>query len=202
MYIYFINRSMMWSKMKSILIFNGSPRKKGNTAVLCDTLSKFIEENGGKTEILVLNSLDISPCRACDACMRNKDGMCVQQDDMKDIYGKILDADGLIFAAPIYWFTYSAQLKLLIDRMYALFGIPENPLSGKIMAGMLVYGGSDEHDSGAINAINSLKTMFTYLGGEVKEIVHGSAMKVGDIEKNIKVMNEVKDLANKIKKKL
>ncbi|MHA1111701.1 MAG: flavodoxin family protein [Promethearchaeota archaeon] len=188
--------------MKSILIFNGSPRKNGNTAVLCDTLAEEIIQHGGKTETLVLNSLDISPCRACEACMRNKDGMCVQQDDMKGIYGKILDSDGLIFAAPIYWFTYSAQLKLLIDRMYALFGMPGNPLSGKIMAGILVYGGSDEKDSGATNAINSLKTMFTYLGGEVKEIVHGSAMNIGDIEKNIKVMTEVKDLARKIMKKL
>ena len=188
--------------MKSILIFNGSPRKKGNTAVLCDVLADVIKENGGKTEILTLNSLDIHPCRACEACMRNKDGMCVQQDDMKDIYGKILDANGLIFAAPIYWFTYSAQLKLLIDRMYALFGMPGNPLSGKVMAGMLVYGGSDEQDSGAINAINSLKTMFTYLGGEIKEIIHGSAMNVGDIEKNEKVINKVKELGIKIMNKL
>ncbi|TFG21087.1 MAG: flavodoxin family protein [Promethearchaeota archaeon] len=188
--------------MNTILIFNGSPRKKGNTAVLCDSLAEVIKNRNGKTEILTLNSLNINPCRACDSCMRNKDGMCVQEDDMKDIYGKILDAHGLVFAAPIYWFMYSAQLKLVIDRMYALFGMKGNPLGGKIMAGILVYGGSDEHDSGAINAINALKTMFNYLGGEIKEIIHGTAMDIGDIRKNKILMNKVKELGIKIMQKL
>ena len=188
--------------MKTILIFNGSPRKKGNTAVLCNVLAQVIEENGGKTEILTLNSLNISPCRACDSCIRNKDGKCVQDDDMNDIYGKILDAKGLIFAAPTYWFNYSAQLKLAIDRMYALFGMTGNPLSGKIMAGILVYGDSNEKTSGAINAINSLKDTFNYIGGSLKEIVHGSAMNIGDVEKNEKLVNKVRELGNKIMKSL
>ncbi len=188
--------------MKSLLIFNGSPRKKGNTKVLCDLLTKTIEENGGKTEIISINTLNINPCRACEACMRNKDGMCVQDDDMRELYGKILDANGLIFAAPIYWFNYSAQLKLVIDRMYALFGMKGNPLTGKIMAGILVYGGSDKHNSGAINAINSLKTMFNYLGGTINDVVHGTAMNLGDIEKNDKILNKVKELGIKIMKKL
>ena len=188
----------MWCSMKTILIFNGSPRKKGNTASLCKILGDVIQENGGKTETIVLNSLNISPCRACDACMRNKDGMCVQDDEMHEIYGKILDAKGIIFAAPIYWFNYSAQLKLVIDRMYALFGMAGNPLSGKIMSAILVYGGSDRHDSGAINAINSLKTMFNYLGGKIKKIVHGSAMSIGDAENNEKLVNDVRELGKKI----
>lgn len=192
---------MMWSEMKSILIFNGSPRKKGNTAVLCDALSEIISQQGGKAEIIAINTLNIAPCKACDACMRNKDGMCVQDDDMRDIYGKILDSKGIVYAAPIYWFNYSAQLKLVIDRMYALFGM-NNPLSGKIMAGILVYGGSDKNDSGAVNAINSLKTMFSYLGGELKEIVHGTAMSIGDAEKDEILMKKVKELGNKIMQKL
>lgn len=187
--------------MNSILIFNGSPRKNGNTATLCEILSKSIEENGGKVEILTLNSLNISPCRACEACMKNKDGKCVQDDDMGKIYGKILDAKGLVFAAPIYWFNYSAQLKLLIDRMYALFGM-ENALSGKIMVGILVYGDSNVQNSGAINAINSLTNMFNYIGGTIKEIVNGSAMNIGDIQKNADVVNKVKKLGIKIVKNL
>ena len=188
--------------MKSILILNGSPRKKGNTAVLCETLSEVITEQGGKAEILELNSLNINPCRACEACMRNGDGMCVQQDDMREIYGKILDAHGIVYAAPIYWFNYSAQLKLVIDRMYALFSMKENGLKGKVMAGILVYGGSDKHDSGAINAINSLKTMFNYLGGKCKEIVHGTAMSIVDVEKDEKIMKKVKELGNTIMQKI
>ncbi len=134
--------------------------------------------------------------------MRNKDGMCVQDDNMRDIYGKILDAKGIVYAAPIYWFNYSAQLKLVIDRTYALFGMKGNPLAGKIMAGILVYGGSDEKDSGAVNAINSLRTMFSYLGGKVKEIVHGSAMNIGDVEQDENLKEKVKELGKKIMKNL
>lgn len=188
--------------MKSILIFNGSPRKKGNTAILCDILSGVIKEYGGKTEIIELNSLNISPCRACEACERNKDGMCVQKDDMTPIYGKILDAQGIVYAAPIYWFNYSAQLKLAIDRMYALFSMKGSGLKGKVMAGILVYGGSDKHNSGAVNAINSLKTMFNYQGGIYNEIVHGSAMSIGDVEKDEKIINKVKELGKTIMQKI
>ncbi len=185
---------MMWIAMKPILIFNGSPRKQGNTAVLSKKLAEIIKQYGGKPEIIEIATLNISPCHACEACMRNKDGMCVQQDDMRPIYGKILDARGLVFAAPIYWFNYSAQLKLIIDRMYALFGMKGNALKGKAMAAILVYGGSDEHNSGAINAINSLKTMFTYLGGIFNEIVHGTAMDIGDVEKDGVLIQQVQNL--------
>jgi multimeric flavodoxin WrbA len=184
--------------MKSILIFNGSPRKKGNTSILCDKLTESVENVGGKSEILFLDSLKIFPCTACEACMRNKDGMCVQTDDMRPIYGKILDANGLVFAAPIYWFNYSAQLKLLIDRMYALFGMKGNPLAGKAMAGLLVYGGSNEANSGATNAINSLKTMFSYLGGVCNKIVHGTAMNPGDVLKDSTLLSEVENLGKDI----
>ena len=70
------------------------------------------------------------------------------------------------------------------------------------MAGILVYGGSDKHNSGAINAINSLKTMFNYLGGAINDVVHGTAMNVGDIEQNEKIMDKIKKLGIKIMNKL
>ncbi|MBN2154699.1 MAG: flavodoxin family protein [Candidatus Lokiarchaeota archaeon] len=184
--------------MKTILIFNGSPRNNGNTSILCDTLSQSIKNHNGKTEIYAVNSMNIHPCRACDVCMKNKDGMCVQQDDMIPLYGKILDASGIVFAAPIYWFNYSAQLKLVIDRFYALFGKHGNALKGKAMAGILVYGGSNEQNSGANNAINALKMMFSYLGGVCREIVHGTAMDLGEVVKNKGFIEKVQQLGKSI----
>ena len=125
-----------------ILAFMGSPRREGNTDLLLDRLLAGAQAAGAETERVEVCALDISGCKACYAC-QERDG-CVQQDDMTDIYAKIEAADALVFATPIYWYHCTAQLKLLIDRLFCLFkwhddGTCDCALEGKATALLTVH---------------------------------------------------------------
>lgn len=106
----------------NVLSIIGSPIKNGTTEKLVDELHKGIisKHNYADTSKLFLQGQQIEPCIACNCCQKALDNRCVIQDDMMENYDKIISADVLVFATPIYWWNVSAQLKLFIDRMYAL----------------------------------------------------------------------------------
>ncbi len=186
--------------MTKILIFNGSPRKKGNTSVLIEECIRGIKESGKDAEVFFLHNMKIKPCQFCDWCIKNNALNCVQKDDMNELYAKLIDSDAIIFASPIFWYTVSAQMKLFMDRLYALHGKDGYALRNKKVASILVYGDDDVERSGVNNAIGTLKHIFRYLRSEIIGIIHGTAYKIGDAEKNKKLMSEVYDLGVKISK--
>ncbi|MDW7771780.1 MAG: flavodoxin family protein [Desulfobulbaceae bacterium] len=102
-----------------VLIILGSPRKKGNTDLLADRIAEGIAEAGGTIEIVRLEGLDIHPCIGCGGC--EKEGKCVILDDMQKLYKKIDDADRIIIASPIYFYSVTAQTKAFIDRCQAMW---------------------------------------------------------------------------------
>ena len=112
-----------------ILGIMGSPRIKGNTDLLLDEALKGAQSQQAETEKLVVDKLKIAPCREYSGCLR--DGNCVIRDDMDDIYPKLMDADGIIVASPMFFYALSAQLKALIDRCQALWArkyvLKQNP---------------------------------------------------------------------------
>ena len=110
---------------KNILILQGSPRKNGNTSILCDEFARGAEEAGNSVEKIQVITKKINGCLGCNGCQRNG-GTCVQKDDMTEIYEKILAADVVVLASPIYYYTWTAQLKAVIDRTYALLGTMHN----------------------------------------------------------------------------
>jgi multimeric flavodoxin WrbA len=97
----------------------GSPRIKGNTDLLIDEALKGAQSQGAEVEKIVVDKLKIAPCREIYACL--KDGKCFIKDDMNDIYPKILAADAVIVASPIFFYTVSPQLLSLISRCQALW---------------------------------------------------------------------------------
>ncbi len=103
--------------MKKVLILSGSPRKNGNSDILCDEFKRGAEEAGNAVEKVRVSELDINYCRACYAC--KKDGKCVIKDDMADLLQKMIDADVLVLASPVYFYSIDAQLKAVIDRTVA-----------------------------------------------------------------------------------
>ena len=115
---------------KSILILKGSPREKGNSAVLADQVLSGAQKAGASVESVYLHGMDIQPCDACDVCQQGYEG-CIVEDDMQSLYPKLTAADVIVIASPIYWFTISAQTKLCIDRWYALEGEEQSTLNGK-----------------------------------------------------------------------
>lgn len=175
---------------KKVLILNGSPRPGGNSSILADQVRKGAEEAGAEAEVIYLHGLDISPCDACDSCQGIAEIDCIVEDDMQTLYPKVREADAIVYATPIYWFTVSAQTKLFMDRCYGLGGngIENHVLAGKKIGVALVYEGDDPFDAGAINAIRTFQDMFNYIPAEIIGIVYGTAGDPGDIRKQEDVM--------------
>jgi multimeric flavodoxin WrbA len=173
---------------KKILIAKGSPRKAGNSSLLADQAAAGARAAGAEVEVIFLHDLNIQACSGCDSCHVNEDEGCNEQDDMRELYPKLRQADGIILASPIYWFTLSAQTKLFIDRWYALEGQKGSALRGKQFGFLFVYGDTDLHTSGGINAVRTCEDMCRYLKAPIAGFVHGSASDPGDIAKNEAVM--------------
>ena len=106
--------------MKNILIISSSPRKKGNSQILCEQFKKGAEAKGHQVKIVRIMEQNIGFCRACDGCMRNG-GTCVLKDDMAEILKMFQKADVLVLATPVYFYGISAQMKTFIDRTYPIW---------------------------------------------------------------------------------
>ena len=106
--------------MKRILILEGSPRPNGNSCILSREFARGAEEAGHQVEEIFLGRKKLAGCLGCNACYRNG-GTCVQKDDIQEIREKMLAADVIVLASPIYFYTMTAQMKTLIDRTYAFF---------------------------------------------------------------------------------
>ncbi|MEG0452135.1 MAG: flavodoxin family protein [Coprobacillus sp.] len=103
---------------KKCLIISSSPRRNGNSEYLCEQFLKGAIEANVTVEKINLNDYSLSPCLACEYC-RNHNRECIINDDADKIIQKVIDTDVLVLATPVYFYSVSAQLKLLIDRMFA-----------------------------------------------------------------------------------
>lgn len=106
--------------MKHIVILSGSPRKNGNTNLLCRQFQQGAEEAGHSVRFIPLAEKRIGFCRACDVCMRSG-GACIQKDDMENILCAFQQADVVVLATPVYFYGVSAQMKACIDRTYPIW---------------------------------------------------------------------------------
>lgn len=102
---------------KKILILSGSPRKNGNSDLLCNEFMRGAEEVGHEVEKIFVHEKNISYCNACYAC-RNT-GICAIKDDMAEVLQKMIDCDVMVLASPVYFYSIDAQLKAVIDRSVA-----------------------------------------------------------------------------------
>ncbi len=104
--------------MKNILILAGSPRKNGNSAMLCQEFERGAKDAGNNVELIYLRDKKIGYCLACYYC-KNHDGVCIIKDDMAEILDKMNAADVIVMASPVYFYAVDAQMKALIDRTVA-----------------------------------------------------------------------------------
>lgn len=102
-----------------ILLFNGSPRKRGNTDLLLEHIEAGIQRCGHKAEHINLAHLAIHPCTGCGHC--EEAGECIFNDDMTPLYDKIDAAQRIVIGSPIYFYGVTAQAKAFIDRCQALW---------------------------------------------------------------------------------
>lgn len=104
--------------MKKVFILSGSPRKGGNSDILCDQFAKGATEANHQVEKLCLADKKVGYCHACYYC-RSHGGECAIKDDMAEILQKMIDADVIVLASPVYFYSIDAQLKAVIDRTVA-----------------------------------------------------------------------------------
>ncbi len=136
-----------------ILVLNGSPRPKGNTKQMIDAFMEGAESAGHQVDVVDVCRKRIAGCLACEYCHTKGNGVCVQKDDMQEVYSLLGEVDMLVIASPIYYHGISGQLKCTLDRFYSA-AYPRKPRNLKKVAMILSSGDSKMYDG----------AMFSYKG--------------------------------------
>ncbi|MFA6216465.1 MAG: flavodoxin family protein [Candidatus Omnitrophota bacterium] len=186
---------------KKILILNGSPKKKGNTAKLVEWFAKGARLNSGKVEIIRVASLKFKSagCISCRLCQKLKEYECVINDDVKEVLKKMAQADTIVFATPLYFYGPSAQLKLVIDRMFSLYkwnnttNTFETPMRGKSMILLL----SAYEDIGLDIVEKQFKLIADYSDMKFRSFLVGNAKESAEIVKLKGIQKRVIDFGKK-----
>ncbi|MBQ4472289.1 MAG: flavodoxin family protein [Alphaproteobacteria bacterium] len=146
-----------------ILVLNGSPTRDGNTVALVNAFKEGAESNGHEVTVLDVAHKKVNGCMSCGYCHGAGNGKCAQKDDMQEIYPHLMEAEMIVFASPIYYFTMSAQLEAVIQRFYAI----NHPPKAKYTALLLSSYSPDVYTG----AIAQYKDMIGYMGMTDRGIV-------------------------------
>ena len=147
-------------KTMRIVVLTGSPRRNGNTNYLAERFIAGAEENGHRVFRFDCARHEISGCTACNHC--GMDGECILKDDFAVVRPHLIEADMVVFVTPMYYFGFSAQLKSVIDRFYAINGRIKG--SPKKTAFLMAYADTAEGEAQAM--LLHYRTLAKYLGWE------------------------------------
>jgi len=187
--------------MRKVLVISATPRREGNSDILADRVADGARAAGAEVEKVRLADRKIGYCRACDSCQKSRETLCVQQDGMSDLYLKILQADAIVLASPIYFFTISGQLKVFLDRTYALGGGGDwTALAGKKAAAVFTYAEPNALYSGVTNAFRMLQDACSFLGVELVGCVHAPCAAPGEIRGNAAALKAAEELGHELAK--
>ena len=184
----------MAEAVKVLGIF-GSPRRGGNTEILLEEALKGAEKEGAKIERLFLSDFTLTPCKECHGCDRS--GNCVILDDMQKIYPKLLEADIVILASPIFFYGVTAWAKALIDRSQAFWArkyiLKDSSLGkeGKRRKGFFISVGATKGPRVFDGAVLTVKYFFDVLNAEYAgELVFRDVEARGDILKHPEALQQ------------
>ena len=162
---------------KKILVFSASPRRGGNSDRLCDRFIAGAKAAGHSVEKVFLRDRQINYCTGCGVCSE-QGKPCPQHDDMPDLLQRMIDADVIVLATPVYFYTMNAQMKTLIDRTCSRYTEIRNKEFYFIVTA------ADTDVSAMQRTIEGFRGFTSCLpGAEKKGIIYGvGAWKVGEIE--------------------
>jgi multimeric flavodoxin WrbA len=173
----------------------GSPRRGGNTELLLEEALKGAEKEGAKVERLYLSDLTITPCKECHGC--DETGNCIILDDMEKIYPRLLEADVVILASPIFFYGVTAWAKTLIDRSQAfwsrkyLLKDPSLGKEGKKRKGFFISVGATKGPKVFDGAILTAKYFFDVLNAEYAgDLLFRGVEAKGDILKHPEALQQ------------
>jgi multimeric flavodoxin WrbA len=164
---------------KKVLVLSASPRKGGNSDLLCDQFMRGVKEVGNQAEKIFLRDKRINYCIGCGACQGNG-GKCVQKDDMAEVLDKMIAADVIVMATPVYFYTMNAQMKTLIDRTCARY----TEISNKDF--YFILAAADSSKLAMERTLSGFRAFTSCLSrAKEKGIIYGTgAWKIGDIKKS------------------
>ncbi len=150
-----------------VITLLGSAKKKGNTATVLGWIEEELKTMGYTAERIYLNNKSIGSCLGCAKCRDNPDEIaCVQKDDAIDIMEQMISADAVLFASPIYFWGFSAQMKALIDRGYSLVTNYHKPGHTSLMKGKrigLLVTGADAFEDNAEGMFTAFDRIVDFL---------------------------------------
>lgn len=184
-----------------VLGLMGSPRKNGNTDFLLSLFMKEIEKAGVRTHIVEVGKKNIMPCMEYSVC--EKKGTCPIDDDMDEVYSLLREADIIVLATPIFFYSAPAQVKALIDRSQTLWArrhrLKLSDPGHKIKKGILLALGATKGN----NLFEGVKLTAKYFFDAISTSFEGSLTyrkieNKGDMEKHPTVVQDVKEAAENI----
>ena len=172
---------------RKILVLNGSPKRNGNTAKLAEWFTEGARSKGAHVEVIHAAFLKYKSagCTSCRKCQKITKYECVINDGAKAVLKKMAKADVTVFATPLYFYGPSAQLKIIIDRMFSLYKWDnttdtfESPMRGKTMALLL----SAYENIGLDNVERSFKLIADYSEMKFLSLLVPNARESGEIIK-------------------
>lgn len=179
---------------KKIVILNGSPRKHGNTSALTAYFKKGAEENGNTVTEFFLGEMNINGCKGCFCGGKDCNSPCVQKDDMLKIYPFYKEADIVVLASPLYYWSISSQLKSAFDRLFAVAECDSdyrNPKKESVLI-MAAEGYGFEESEYWYDRLEK------HLGWKsLGKVLCGGVMNIGDIKDKIE-LNEAYELGKSL----
>lgn len=163
-----------------ITVVTGSPRKNGNTFAMVDSFVKAAESKGHEVVRFDAAMMKIGGCHACMTCFKTGKA-CSFDDDFNIIAPHILDADAIVYAMPLYWYSIPAQIKGVIDRVFSFY-VAKKPISGKKF-GLICC--CEEHDPTMLDGITipMRRTADLLKWDIVGEVLVPGVFEAGDIAK-------------------
>ena len=154
-----------------VIAVQSSPNLDGLTSSLAQAVLKGVEAEGGETELVHLNRLDLKHCIACERGWGRcrEEGLCILEDDFESLRKRIAEADALVFATPVYWHDLSESAKVFLDRLRRCethSGL--KTFAGKKAVGIASAGGGGR---GAVRALYNLEDYIRRLGFEIFDLV-------------------------------
>ena len=173
-----------------ILGLSCSPRKMGNTEILVTEALDGARNEGAEAELFSVSGREIRPCDGCYACRET--GRCHIHDDMQTVYEKMMDADGIIFGTPVYFYNMTSQAKAIMDRTIAIRR-PDIKLANKV-GGVIVV-------AGRLGLIDAIKDLYFYIAINhmvAADYVAGMAGERGAIREDERAMKSAWELGREM----
>ena len=176
---------------KKVLVLSASPRKRGNSDLLCDQFILGAKEAENQAEKIFLRDKKIGYCTGCGSC--NNGHKCVQKDEMADILEKMIAADVIAMATPVYFYTMNGQMKTFIDRTVSRY----TEISNKEF--YFIVTAADGRKQAMERTLEEFRGFTSCLSGaKEKGIIYGTgAWNIGDI-KGSKAMGQAHEMGKQL----